>query len=80
MHHISMAAAFIRANMPLCEGGSLSNQQLRDVDYYMSSHKRPQDPRFNVKIRATKDHYHQHLCRYGNTVDNHTLGKESESL
>lgn len=64
MHRINTAAAFIRANMPLAKGGSLSNQQAWDVAYYINSHERPQDPRFKGDSKATKQAYHQHQCRY----------------
>lgn len=65
MHTIDNAASFIRANMPLGKGGSLSNQQAWDVAYYINSHERPQDPRFKGDLKATKEAFHQHVCRYG---------------
>ncbi len=76
MHRINTAAAFIRANMPLGKGGSLSNQQAWDVAYYVNSHERPQDPRFKGDVAATKAAYHQHQCRYGDKSGNHLLGKK----
>lgn len=76
MHRINTAAAFIRANMPLGKGGSLSNQQAWDVAYYVNSHERPQDPRFKGDVAATKATYHQHQCRYGDKSGNHLLGKK----
>ncbi len=76
MHRINTAAAFIRANMPLAKGGSLTAQQAWDVAYYVNSHERPQDPRFKNNIKATKKAYHQHQCRYGEKFDNHVLGKK----
>jgi thiosulfate dehydrogenase len=74
MHRINTAAAFIRANMPLGKGGSLSNQQAWDVAYYINSHERPQDPRFEDSVKATKAAWHQHKCRYGDRVNGHVLG------
>lgn len=75
MHRINTAAAFIRANMPLGKGGSLTVQEAWDVAYYINSHERPQDPRFNETVKATKKAYHQHQCRYGEKVGNSVLGK-----
>lgn len=77
MHRINTAAAFIRANMPLGKGGSLSNQQAWDVAYYINSHERPQDPRFKGDVDATKQAYHQHQCRYGEKQNKHQLGNKN---
>jgi thiosulfate dehydrogenase len=45
MHRINTAAAFIKANMPLGQGGTLTNQQAWDVAAYINSKPRPPDPR-----------------------------------
>jgi cytochrome c len=45
MHRNSTAAAFIKANMPLGQGGTLTNQQAWDVAAYINSKPRPADPR-----------------------------------
>jgi len=74
MHRINTAASFIRANMPLGKGGSLTVQQAWDVAYYINSHERPQDPRYKSDIGATKAAYHKHQCSYGETVNKHMLG------
>lgn len=39
------AAAFIQANMPLGQGGTLSDQEAWDIAHFMNSHSRPPDPR-----------------------------------
>ena len=39
------AAGFIKANMPLGQGDTLSNQEAWDVAKFMNSHTRPPDPR-----------------------------------
>lgn len=39
------AAAFIKANMPLGQGGLLKDQEAWDLARYMNSHARPADPR-----------------------------------
>jgi len=76
MHRINTAASFIRANMPFSKGGSLSVQQAWDVAYYMNSHERPQDPRFNGNVQQTDKQFHAHQCRYGDSLHNHVLGKK----
>ncbi len=45
MHRVPTAAAFIKANMPLGQGGTLTDQQAWDVAAYMNGHARPPDPR-----------------------------------
>jgi thiosulfate dehydrogenase len=76
MHRIKTAARFIRANMPYGKGGSLSEQQAWDVAYFVNSHERPQDPRFEGNLAATDQDFHDHKCRYGDKVDGHVLGRK----
>ncbi len=45
MTQVHNAAAFIRANMPLGQGNTLTEQEAWDVAKYMNSHTRPADPR-----------------------------------
>jgi thiosulfate dehydrogenase len=45
MHRMNTAAAFIKANMPLGQGGTLTDQQAWDVAAYIDSKPRPPDPR-----------------------------------
>ena len=45
MHSVKNAAAFIKANMPLGKGNSLSLQDAWDVAQFVDSHERPADPR-----------------------------------
>ena len=75
MHRVNTAAAFIRANMPLGKGGSLSVQDAWDVAYYINSHERPQDPRFNGDLQETDKQYHKHQCRYADKQNDYVLGK-----
>lgn len=49
MSKINNAAGFIKANMPLGQGGSLSLQDAWDVAKFMTSHERPADPRLAKK-------------------------------
>lgn len=75
MHEIQNAAGFIKANMPLGLGGTLTDQQAWDVATFMDSHERPQDPRFNGSVKATRAKYHDTpWSMYGQTVNGHTLG------
>lgn len=43
------AAGFIKANMPLGQGGLLKDQEAWDIAKYMNSHARPPDPRKSGK-------------------------------
>ncbi|MGH8402162.1 MAG: c-type cytochrome, partial [Gammaproteobacteria bacterium] len=45
MERISIAAAFIKANMPYGAGDTLTDQEAWDVAAFVVSHLRPQDPR-----------------------------------
>lgn len=45
MHNVATAAAFIRANMPLGRGGTLSIQDAWDISAYINAQSRPPDPR-----------------------------------
>jgi thiosulfate dehydrogenase len=75
MGSIKNAAEFIRANMPLGAGGSLSVQQAWDVATYVDSQVRPQDPRFTGNVAETRQKYHDTpFSMYGKTVDGTVLG------
>jgi len=45
MHRDATAAAFIKANMPLGQGNTLTDQEAWDVATFMNGHPRPPDPR-----------------------------------
>jgi thiosulfate dehydrogenase len=78
MHSVSTAAGFIKANMPLGKGGTLTDQQAWDVAYYMNSHDRPQDPRFKGSVEETRKQYHDDAGNtYGTTVNGKVLGADS---
>ncbi len=78
MHSVSTATAFIKANMPLSRGGSLSDQEAWDVAFYMNSHDRPQDPRYNGSVEETRKKYHDDPSDlYGQTVNGKVLGENS---
>lgn len=79
MHGIDKAAAFIKSNMPLSQGGSLSDQQAWDVSLYINSHERPQDPRFKGDLGQTTKAFHGIYSQYGlpSPVDGHLLGSKA---
>jgi len=45
MAHVPTAAAFIKANMPAGQGGTLTDQEAWDVAAYVDGKPRPLDPR-----------------------------------
>jgi len=81
MGSIKNAAGFIKANMPLGLGGTLSDQQAWDVATFMNSHERPQDPRFKGSIAATRTQHHDSADdMYGLMVNGQLLGKGTPSV
>lgn len=58
MHRVDTAAAFIRHNMPLGLGASLTEQEAWDVAQFVNSHERPQDPRFAGDLAETANAFH----------------------
>ncbi|MFT4065576.1 c-type cytochrome [Paraburkholderia sp.] len=78
MGSISNAAGFIQANMPLGQGGSLSDQDAWDVAMFIDSHERPQDPRFTGDVATTRAKFHDSpMSMYGKTVEGVLLGSQS---
>jgi thiosulfate dehydrogenase len=76
MAQINNAAGFIKANMPLSKGGTLSDQQAWDVATFIDSQPRPQDPRFTGDIVETRKKYHDEAdSMYGRTANGVLLGK-----
>ncbi|HAN56339.1 MAG TPA: cytochrome C, partial [Betaproteobacteria bacterium] len=75
MGSLKNASGFIKTNMPLGLGGTLSDQQAWDVAQFLNSHERPQDPRYKGSIAATRAEYHDSPNDlYGTTVNGHLLG------
>ncbi len=75
MHETQNAAGFIKANMPLGLGGTLTDQEAWDVATFMDSHERPQDPRFKGSVAQTRAKYHDTPnSLYGTVVNGHLLG------
>ena len=76
MEQITNAAGFINSNMPLGRGNTLTDQDTWDVAYFMNAHERPQDPRFNGSIPATRAAYHDTPdSLYGVIVNGQLLGQ-----
>jgi thiosulfate dehydrogenase len=75
MGSVATAAAFVKANMPLGAGGSLTDQQAWDVAQFVDSQERPQDPRFTGSVQKTRAKYHDSpYSMYGRSVNGHVLG------
>jgi thiosulfate dehydrogenase len=78
MSSIANAAGFIKANMPLSQGNSLSDEDSWAVAAFIDSHERPQDPRFMGSIAETRAaHHNSPLDMYGTAVDEAVLGANS---
>ncbi|CAI8762284.1 MULTISPECIES: c-type cytochrome [Pseudomonas] len=78
MHRINTAAGFIKQNMPLGKGGSLSDDEAWHVAAWINSHERPQDPRLvDGSVEKTREKYHQGdgVNLYGEVVNGVTLGQ-----
>jgi thiosulfate dehydrogenase len=77
MQDLDNAAAFIKANMPLSRGGSLSDQDAWDVAMFVNAHERPQDPRYTGDVAETRKAFHDSpMSLYGTTVAGHLLGSQ----
>ena len=75
MGSIANAAAFVKANMPLGAGGSLTDRQAWDVAAYLDSQDRPQDPRFTGSVAETRAKFHNSpWSMYGREVNGRLLG------
>jgi thiosulfate dehydrogenase len=80
MGSISNAAGFIKANMPLTQGNTLSDADAWNVAAYIDSQERPQDPRFEGSVAETRKKYHDSkMSLYGTKVGDVMLGENSPS-
>ena len=78
MTSVANAAGFVKANMPLGQGGSLTDQEAWDVALFLDSHERPQDPRFTGDVAETRKRFHDTpMSMYGLRVDGVLLGQAS---
>ena len=48
-----------------------------DVAAFMNSHERPQDPRFEGDVNATRERSHQHPGFYGRELNGKILGRDN---
>lgn len=75
MAQINNAAGFIKANMPLGAGNSLTDQQAWDAAAWIDSQERPKDPRQKGSVQDNAAAFHEgEKTFYGKTIDNHLLG------
>jgi thiosulfate dehydrogenase len=78
MGSVKNAASFIKGNMPLGQGGTLSDQEAWDVAMFIDSHDRPQDPRFTKSVDETRKQFHDSpQSMYGQSVNGSVLGSQS---
>lgn len=78
MARVDLAAAFIKANMPLDDPGKLSEQEAWDIAAYVDSQERPRDPRQtgSIAANAAANFKGQHSF-YGQRVAGKLLGTGS---
>ncbi|HET9239066.1 MAG TPA: c-type cytochrome [Oligoflexus sp.] len=74
MHRVNTAASFIKHNMPLGKGNTISNEDAWDLAAFVNSHERPQDPRFKGNLEETDKVFHDENCLYGERVNHVKLG------
>jgi thiosulfate dehydrogenase len=78
MSLITNAAGFIKANMPLGQGDTLSDKDAWAVATFVDSHERPQDPRFNGSVAETRrEHHDSPFDMYGQKIGDVVLGENS---
>lgn len=78
MTSINNAAGFIKANMPLSQGNTLTDQEAWDVAAFINGHERPQDPRFTGTVADTRKKFHDSpMSLYGQIVNGVLLGSTS---
>lgn len=78
MHKIDTAAAFVKHNMPLGMGDTVTDQEAWDVAAFMNSQERPQDPRHQGDLAATRSQFHRGKFDYYGTrrsADGQLLGE-----
>lgn len=75
MARIDLAARFIKANMPLDQPGTLTDQEAWDIAAYVDSQERPKDPRQTGSLaqNAAANFKDQHSY-YGKSVGDRLLG------
>ena len=80
MAQLNNAAGFIKANMPLGAGNTLTDQQAWDAAAWIDSQERPKDPRQKGTVAENVVAFHSgEKTFYGKTVDGHLLGSGTEA-
>lgn len=74
MARINTAAGFIKANMPLGQGNSLTDQQAWDAAAYIDSQERPRDPRQTGSIAENATANHGGDSYYGKVLGGRLVG------
>lgn len=74
MANVASAGGFIKENMPLGQGGTLTGQQAWDVAAFVDSHERAPDPRQTGSVADARKRFHSQGDYYGQTVDGNVLG------
>lgn len=76
MANINNAASFIKHNMPLGQGGTLSDQDAWDVAAFINSFERPKDPRQTGSVEEARQKHHANAqSYYGKEVRGKVLGQ-----
>jgi len=68
MTSVATLAGFVKANMPLGQGNSLSDQDAWDVAAFVDSRLRPRDPRQTGSVEDARRRYHASGDYYGQAV------------
>ena len=74
MGRVNTAAGFIKANMPLGQGNSLTDQEAWDAAAFIDSRERPKDPRQKGSIAENAKANHGGDSYYGKTIEGHVAG------
>ena len=75
MGDIRNAAGFVKANMLLRLGGTLTDQEAWEVAIFMDSHERPQAPHFTGSVQDTRAKFHDTPdSKYRRAVNGRVLG------
>lgn len=80
MARVDLAARFIKANMPLDQPGTLSDQEAWDIAAYIDSKERPKDPRQTGSVAANAAaNFKGQPSYYGKMVNGKLLGSGAPS-
>lgn len=75
MARVDNAAGFIKANMPLGQGGKLTDQEAWDAAAFVNMHERPKDPRQKgTVLEAAKEFHGGEESYYGKTMNGKLIG------